>query len=248
MALVAIVLSACSWISLAIGHFFRINSSLPSNKDIMWLLAIGYDAGAFIPWIVFKGIASFCFVLLAVLSVIRLKKKSERFEKLSVFILIGLSLAFVADILLEIHFVIAFVMFVIAQFFYFLAFLNYGKVNKKFFIASALMIAFFLTMDVATPFFNFGDLFVPSVVYMISLVIVVVKSFESFKWNSIEAKLMPIGTLLFGVSDFFLQFWVFSASWMAVSLTNAIFIFSNFMYYSGQLLVAYSLSKDYIEK
>lgn len=227
----SIVLGICCYAFLAIDHFLRLSGSVN--------LAV-----------VFKGIASLCFLSLAIYSFVTCKKKSDAFRRLSVFVLTGIFLAFVADIILEINFVFGFVLFVFAQFFYFFAFIGYGKLKPRFFIISAAIIITLIIFDVASPFFNFEkdgeSLFLPSVVYMISLTIVVVQGFECFGYKDIRAKLMPIGTLLFALSDLLLETYVFPSGIIPKNLAEVIFIFSNFMYYTGQLFVAFSLSKDYL--
>ena len=63
----------------------------------------------------FKGTASACFVILAVYSLIRCKQKSETFKKFAVFCMAGITISFIADIVIELNFVIGFCHSVITE-------------------------------------------------------------------------------------------------------------------------------------
>ena len=73
------------------------------------------------------------------------------------------------------------------------------------------------------------------------------KSADSFKWNSIQAKLMPVGIILFGISDILLQFNVFPQADLSKHAVSVMFIISNTFYYTGQLVVAFAISKNYLK-
>lgn len=64
---------------------------------------------------IFKGITSFVFVLFAFYSYNKATRKSEKFRKFSVFILTGICVSLLADILLEINFEIGFCIFCICS-------------------------------------------------------------------------------------------------------------------------------------
>lgn len=194
----------------------------------------------------FKGTASACFVILAVYSLIRCKQKSETFKKFAVFCMAGITIAFIADIVIELNFVIGFCLFVSAQTFYFLSFSHYRKYSRNFFIGAGILFFSILLFDFHCPFFNFGDLKIPVVVYILALSCVVIKSFDSFRWKAVQAKTMPVGIALFALSDFMLQFYVFPSGLIPEKTAYIIAVVSNVFYYVGQLLVAFSLSKDFI--
>lgn len=232
--MITICLGAFSYVFLIIDHYLRLSGSVK--------LAV-----------VFKALASLCFLMLALYSFFTCKKKSNMFRHVSVFILIGISIAFVADIVLEINFVFGFVLFMFAQLFYFYAFTGYGKLKTRFFIGSAILIIILAVVDIYSPLFNFEkdgeNLLMPSIVYMISLVFVVIQGLESLVYKDVHAKTMAIGISLFAWSDFLLEMYVFPSGFISKGVLEGIFIFSNFMYYTGQLMVAWSLSKDYsVEK
>ena len=196
----------------------------------------------------FKGTASACFVILAVYSLIRCKQKSETFKKFAVFCMAGITISFIADIVIELNFVIGFCLFVSAQTFYFLSFSHYRKYSRNFFIGAGILFFSILLFDFHCPFFNFGDLKIPVVVYILALSCVVIKSFDSFRWKAVQAKTMPVGIALFSLSDFMLQFYVFPSGLIPEKTAYIIAVVSNVFYYVGQLLVAFSLSKDFIAK
>lgn len=227
----SIVLGICCYVFLTIDHFLR----LTGNINVA---------------VIFKGIASLCFILLAIYSFITCKQKSDKFRHISVFVLTGIIIAFIADVVLEINFVFGFVLFMFAQLFYFYAFTGYGKLKTRFFIGSAILIIILAVVDIYSPLFNFEkdgeNLLMPSIVYMISLVFVVIQGLESLVYKDVHAKTMAIGISLFAWSDFLLEMYVFPSGFISKGVLEGIFIFSNFMYYTGQLMVAWSLSKDYL--
>ena len=73
------------------------------------------------------------------------------------------------------------------------------------------------------------------------------KAADSFKWNSIQAKLMPVGIILFGMSDILLQFNVFPAESLSKEAASVMFIISNSFYYGAQLVIAWAISQDYLK-
>lgn len=222
-----ILFSALTYIFLFFDHYFRING----NKFVSDI---------------FKGCASLVFVSFAFYNYNRCKNRSEQFRKLSFFILTGICIAFIADIMLEINFEIGFCIFVSVQIFYFYAFTHYGKLDKKFYIIAGLLAIAVDSVNYLCPYFYFRDLQISVFVYTIAFACVVTKSLESFKWPKIQAKTMPIGIILFAISDFFLQFRVFPSEDLPVKVGSVIFIISNIFYYTGQLLIGFSLSKDYL--
>lgn len=197
---------------------------------------------------IFKGITSFVFVLFAFYSYNKATRKSEKFRKFSVFILTGICVSLLADILLEINFEIGFCIFVSVQIFYFYAFTHYGKLNLRFYIFAIVIAILVDTGNYLCPYFYFRDLQISVFVYTIASACVVSKSIESFRWDSVQAKTMPIGIILFAISDFLLQFRVFPSEELPEQVGSIIFIVSNTLYYTAQLLIGYSLSKDYFPK
>ena len=73
------------------------------------------------------------------------------------------------------------------------------------------------------------------------------KAADSFKWNSIQAKLMPVGIIFFGISDILLQFNVFPAESLSKEAASVMFIISNSFYYGAQLVIAWAISQDYLK-
>ena len=111
----------------------------------------------------------------------------------------------------------------------------------------AVFTSVFSVCDWFAPWFEFGILFPFVIFYTCVWTFVMAKSADSFKWNSIQAKLMPVGIILFGMSDILLQFNVFPQADLSKHAVSVMFIISNTFYYTGQLVVAFAISKNYLK-
>lgn len=95
------------------------------------------------------------------------------------------------------------------------------------------------------PILDFGMYLIPLLIYMVSLFVAVAKSSESLKFHNRYGRICFAGTILFAVSDFLLQFHLFADLTEEVLFVTG--IVSNSFYYAGQLLLAFSLGKDFIQ-
>ena len=94
------------------------------------------------------------------------------------------------------------------------------------------------------PFISLGELFIPLMIYILVLMLNVVLSSQYLCKKNVYSTLMFIGLLIFFVSDFELQFAIFGH--YESGLHKFFSLLNNFIYYPGQILLAYSLGKDFI--
>lgn len=227
-----ILCSLCCFIFLTLDHYFLNNPCATVSFNIALLC---------------KMLASACFVIYGLLCFSKCKDKNKGFKKVSSLMLSGLFLGFAADLLLEINFYAGFVVFVTAHIFYFLGFSVYSKMDKVKWAIVIGFVAVFATVDYVVPWFNFQGLFPVVVIYSAVWAFVFAKSVESLKFKSVNAKIVVAGIVLFGISDILLQFKFFPAEGFSPAAGAVIFAVSNAVYYIAQLLIGYSLSKNFID-
>ena len=225
-----IISSFLCFVFLVLDHYFRIISGSTLGLSL-----------------VFKILASSCFLCLGLYSFFRCKDKSDEFKKVSLLILFGLINSLLADLFLELNFYAGFLLFVSAHILYFCAFSVYSKFSLKKWIFIAVFTSVFSVCDWFAPWFEFGILFPFVIIYTCVWTFVMAKAADSFKWNSIQAKLMPVGIILFGMSDILLQFNVFPAESLSKEAASVMFIISNSFYYGAQLVIAWAISQDYLK-
>ena len=227
---VGIISSFLCYVFLVLDHYFRIISGSTLGLSL-----------------VFKILASSCFLCLGLYSFFCFFFKSDEFKKVSLLILFGLINSLLADLFLELNFYAGFLIFISAQILFFCAFSVNSKKKKKKWIFIAVFTSVFSVCDWFAPWFEFGILFPFVIFYTCVWTFVMAKAADSFKWNSIQAKLMPVGIILFGMSDILLQFNVFPQADLSKQAVSVMFIISNTFYYTGQLIVAFAISKNYLK-
>jgi len=191
----------------------------------------------------FKILTSLLFVITGFISFYGNKNKSIKYTKFGKTILLGLVLSFCADVLLELFFEIGFGFFFLAQITYLIALIKINKPTKKnWLIISIIFIAFFF-FEYFNPWTKLGILFWPLMIYLLLLISTSVISATQYKFSSFTVKFLAIGMLLFFISDFVLQFKLFTdfstnaKTWFGI--LNAI------LYFPCQFFIAYSLNKDF---
>ena len=209
----------------------------------LFFFCIGLYINNFAFYFSFKILTSLSFVITGFLSFYANKDKSEEYTKFAKTILIGLVLSFFADVLLDLFFEIGFGFFFIAEITYFIALLKINKPTKKYWIAITILFFAFFFFEYFNPWTNLGILFWPLMVYLFFLISNTVISAKQFKSESKVTKILHIGMMFFLISDFVLQFKIFTDfSQMAKAWYG---ILNGIFYFPGQLLIAYSLSKDF---
>ena len=200
--------------------------------------------------VVIKALASMGFVAAALAAYLPIKDKSPRFKKYGTLIIVGLFVSLMADVLLDVVFLAGFAVFFAAQIIYLIAFFSFGKPTKR---TITLLLALYIPLMVFEllahfqfKILDFEEMLIPILLYLLAIVMMTVKSFDGWKLGSTCAKAAAIGGLLFLLSDFELQFGVFTAlegfPRFLISLGNAV------LYYAAQLVIACSLSEDIFKK
>lgn len=194
----------------------------------------------------FKMTASFSFFMAAVFAYLSNKEKTEQFKKLGITFLIASFLSFIADFIIEFDFLFGMLGFFVSVIVYFIGCFAYGLPDKKFYIVTFSTYIPYIIIINLLPGFKFESFTIPVAVYSFTILIFTVKAFGVFRNKSIYAKMLSIGALLFILSDFDLLVKVFydfsPVTKNYLSMINAI------TYFPAQLLIANSLSKNFLEK
>lgn len=195
-----------------------------------------------------KFLASVSFFLIAYFSrkrVLGLQgKDNARYRKFSLLFLWGFVFSVTGDTLIEIYFVPGFAAFFVAQIFFLIAFFSAKKPAPYVIPLTILITAALGVFEKLQPFISLGELFIPLMIYILVLMLNVVLSSQYLCKKNVYSTLMFIGLLIFFVSDFELQFASFGH--YEPGLHRFFSLLNNFIYYPGQILLAYSLGKDFI--
>jgi len=182
-------------------------SFITSNAIVLTLMLI-FDI-----WYMFggglfaKSIASIMFVIAGLINFnYCIKNKSDlKFPK---WMLVALTCAMLADILLVINFYLGVVVFAIGHVFYFVSYCMLEKFNRKDLICGSGVFAVALSVILFTPFLEFGNTFMKSVccAYALIISLMVGKAISNLlkEKNAIYMTIV-IGSILFFVSDFMLM-------------------------------------------
>lgn len=192
-----------------------------------------------------KMIASFSFLMTAVFAFLSNKDKSEKFKKMGIGFIVAAFISFVADYVIDVNFLYGMLLFFVSVLVYFFSCFTFGLPNKTFYLVTFGTYIPYIVIINLLPGFKFESFTIPVAVYSFTILIFTVKSFGVFKNKSIYAKMLPIGALLFILSDFDLLIKVFyqltPGFKQFYSMLNAI------LYFPGQLLIANSLSNDFVK-
>lgn len=192
-----------------------------------------------------KMTASFSFVMTAVFAFLSNKEKSAKFRKMGIGFIVAAFISFVADFVIDVNFLYGMLLFFVSVLVYFFSCFTFGLPNKTFYIVTFGLYIPYIVIINLLPGFKFESFTIPVAVYSFTILIFTVKSFGVFRNKSVYAKMLSIGALLFILSDFDLLIKVFYQLSPNVKLfyemTNPI------LYFPAQLLIANSLSKDFLK-
>ena len=185
-----------------------------------------------------KGITSAIFVAIALVNLYLVNKEGETLGgKFKLFMCIGLGVCFLADILLNIWFIVGALVFAIGHVFYFLAYNELGKTTlKDLFFALGIAIPSVLVLMLYP--FDYQGLFVVIVFYALIISCMVGKAISLMFYSSgslWSRFVIMIGSVLFFVSDLALLFNVFGGG--GVVADNICLL----TYYPAQGLLALSV-------
>ncbi len=159
-----------------------------------------------------KGVTSAIFVIIALVNLYLVQQEGETIGgRFKLFMCIGLGVCFLADILLNIWFIVGALVFAIGHVFYFLAYNELGKTTlKDLFFALGVAIPSVIVL-VLYPF-DYQGLFVVIVFYALIISCMVGKSISLMFYGSgsrFSRIIIMVGSILFFVSDLALLFNVF---------------------------------------
>lgn len=190
-----------------------------------------------------KMVGSFSFVMTALFAFLSNDKKTPQFKKLGIGFIIAAFISFLADFAIDKNFLIGMLFFFVSVLVYFFSCFFYKLPGKKFFIITiAIYIPYIIIINLL-PGFKFEDFTIPVAVYSFTILIFTVKAFDFFKKDDINSLMIPLGSLLFILSDFVLLIKAFYA--VPDSLIPFFSILNLVLYFPAQLLIANGLSKDF---
>ncbi|NLK94890.1 MAG: lysoplasmalogenase [Clostridiales bacterium] len=192
-----------------------------------------------------KGGCSLCFLLCGYFSY---KKCTITNKKYSTSILLGLFFGMLADIFISLNFDYAFHLgaatFAIGHFFFIKAFVSYSSINKKDIIITTVLLAFFIFLISIYDNFNFNGLFPIVFIYDLVISFMLAKALSLLKFRKKNKTLftfIPLGALLFYISDYILLFIYFAGFSPTLGTVLNLSI-----YYTGQAIIALSLYRNCI--
>ena len=178
-------------------------------QPVLWAVAILYMIFSGL-WL--KGVTSAIFVIIALVNLYLVKKEGETIGgRFKVLLSIGLFVCFLADILLNIWFIVGALIFAIGHVFYFVAYTELNKVTlRDLYCALAIAIPSVIVLVVYP--FDYQGIFVVVLFYALIISCMVGKSISLMLSKSgtlISRLIIMIGSILFFVSDLALLFNVF---------------------------------------
>ena len=185
-----------------------------------------------------KGVTSAWFVLLGIVNIIFIHKSGIKTAGFPAMMMTGLSLCWIADIVLNITFIPGALIFAIGHVFYFIAYCRLEKFQKSDLVPSAVIFVLSASLVLFVPIFNFGIPLMQYIIlgYALIISLMVGKAISNMRRskNSLT-KLIVVGSILFFFSDLMLLLCYFAG---APQITDSLCLFT---YYPGQYLLAHSM-------
>ena len=159
--------------------------------------------------------------------------------------MVGLSLCWIADIVLNITFIPGALIFAIGHVFYFIAYSRLIKFEKNDLIPSVIIFVCAASLVLFVPIFDFGIPLMQYIIlgYALIISLMVGKAISNMRReNTSLTKLIVFGSILFFFSDLMLLLCYFAG---APQITDSLCLFT---YYPGQYLLAHSIYRYTIHK
>lgn len=189
-----------------------------------------------------KAITSIGFVLIGITNLIYLIKNGHKGVNFPIIMVIGLFVAMIGDIVLNLDFIAGALIFAIGHVFYFFAYRALKKFHwKDLLFGGSILIPSVLVITLV-PLFDFGGIVMElvCVFYAVIISLMVGKAISNYvSERTLINLLILVGSVLFFISDLMLLFDVFS------SLPRIMEIMCLATYYPGQCILAHSI---YYEK
>lgn len=191
-----------------------------------------------------KGVASAFFFIMGITNLIFTLKSNSPHKKFSIIMTCGLFVTMLADIILNLQFMLGAIVFAIGHICYIFAYLQIKKFEIKDIIAPICIFIPSTLIITLTPIFDFGGILMEiiCIIYALIISLMVGKSIaNTIKHNTLSNLFITIGSILFFISDFMLLFDQFAD-------VPAIFgILCLATYYPAQAILAYSMYHKNIE-
>ena len=185
-----------------------------------------------------KAVASFCFFLMSFFNLIYSKKKGGTNISFGIIMTLGLFVAMIADIFLEIEFIIGAALFALGHIFYFVSYCKLLKFKINDLVYAVFIFIVTGSLILFLPIFDFGDavMQIVCVVYALIISLMVSKAISNYKRDKNRLSLvLAIGSVLFCFSDTMLLFNYFADT---PRIINILCVTS---YYIAQPVLAYGV-------
>lgn len=181
-----------------------------------------------------KGLTSLFFVLLGGVNLLYISTEKIDNKKFGVFLLVGLFVCFVADIVLNLNFMLGAIVFALGHVFYIIAYSADNNFKWGDLVPSVIIFVPVTLMICLLPIFDFGGnvMKIVCIIYALIISVMVGKCISNYiRERSVRKLLLLIGSLLFMFSDLMLLFDNFSQAPMIMGVLCLA------TYYPGQALI-----------
>ena len=185
-----------------------------------------------------KGVTSGWFVLIGIVNIVFVCKSDKKTAGFPAMMMVGLSLCWIADIVLNITFIPGALIFAIGHVFYFIAYSRLINFEKRDLIPSVIIFICAASLVLFVPIFDFGILLMQYIIlgYALIISLMVGKAISNMRREKTPlTKLIVFGSILFFFSDLMLLLCYFAG---APQITDSLCLFT---YYPGQYLLAHSI-------
>lgn len=192
-----------------------------------------------------KALTSIGFTLIGLVGLIYAIKSKSIYLKYSIYMFVGLTLAMIGDIVINLEFISGAIIFALGHVFYFVAYLFISKFEPKDLMISAIIFVPCACLILFAPIFDYGGVLmeIVCVIYALIISIMTGKALAMLVIDRSHSNLITaIGSLLFCFSDLMLLFDQFSDAGSLVLYLCLI------TYYPAQILLSYSIFHKCIEK
>lgn len=185
-----------------------------------------------------KGLTSFGFALLGATCLWLGKKLTTANVKFGIIMVVGLVVAMVADVVLNLHFITGAALFALGHIFYFASYCVLQKFRWQDIIYGAVIFVPSVLFITLAPMFDFGGVLmeIVCVIYAIIISCMVGKAISNFvKVKNLTNLILMLGSIFFFISDLMLLLNVFG------NLPRVVDILCLATYYPAQIALAVSI-------
>lgn len=199
----------------------------------VWYTASGYALGP-------KSVASAMFVLLGVVNLVPAWRSKAPTRAFALVMCVGLAVAALADVVLELNFLGGAIIFAVGHVFYFLAYTRLLPLQRRDLLPGGLLFAVTGGVILFLPVFTFeGPMQVVCLVYALIISAMLGKAFANVRRRpSLLTKLLLLGSALFFFSDLMLLLRHFAG---APAICSAFCVNT---YYPAQAILAYAVGRN----